>query len=50
VKDIDALIAGKPQPIQAARLRYELYRIGDASASRNVAAAVYDALRLCRTL
>jgi 2,4-dienoyl-CoA reductase-like NADH-dependent reductase (Old Yellow Enzyme family)/thioredoxin reductase len=50
VKDIDALIAGKPQPTQAANGSYELYRIGDASASRNVAAAVYDALRLCRTL
>jgi 2,4-dienoyl-CoA reductase-like NADH-dependent reductase (Old Yellow Enzyme family)/thioredoxin reductase len=50
VKDIDALIAGKPQPIQADSGCYELYRIGDASASRNVAAAVYDALRLCRTL
>ena len=50
VKDIDALIAGKPQPISAHEGKYELYRIGDAAASRNVAAAVYDALRLCRTL
>jgi 2,4-dienoyl-CoA reductase-like NADH-dependent reductase (Old Yellow Enzyme family)/thioredoxin reductase len=50
VKDIDALIAGKPQPLTATGHDYELYRIGDAAASRNVAAAVYDALRLCRTL
>jgi len=26
---------------------YELYRIGDAQSSRNIHAAVYDALRLC---
>ena len=50
VKDIDALISGKPQPVTGHDGKYELYRIGDAAASRNVAAAVYDALRLCRTL
>ena len=50
IKDIDALIGGKPQPRGSHDGRYELYRIGDAAASRNVAAAVYDALRLCRTL
>ena len=50
VKDIETLIAGKPQPLTAKAGDYELYRIGDAAASRNVAAAVYDALRLCRTL
>jgi 2,4-dienoyl-CoA reductase-like NADH-dependent reductase (Old Yellow Enzyme family)/thioredoxin reductase len=30
--------------------RFQLYRIGDAVASRNVHAAVYDALRLCKDL
>lgn len=35
----------KPQP--RARAGYELHRIGDALASRNIHAAVYDALRLC---
>ena len=49
VKDIDALIAGRAQP-PGKPGGYELYRIGDAAASRNVAAAIYDALRLCRTL
>lgn len=49
VKDIEAFISGRPQPAPE-REGYELYRIGDAAASRNVAAAVYDALRLCRTL
>jgi hypothetical protein len=28
--------------------RFRLYRIGDAVAARNVHAAIYDALRLCK--
>jgi hypothetical protein len=51
VTDIDALLAGAPQPAdQNPGGAYELYRIGDCVASRNIAAAVYDALRLCRVL
>lgn len=51
VTDIDALIAGTPQPADRnPEGAYELYRIGDCVTSRNIAAAVYDALRLCRTL
>ncbi len=51
VTDIDALLAGARQPADRnAGGAYELYRIGDCVASRNIAAAVYDALRLCRTL
>ncbi|MGX1101034.1 oxidoreductase [Amorphus sp. MBR-141] len=49
--DYEALIAGRPQT--AARNpdgRYQLFRIGDAVAARNTHAAVYDALRLVRTL
>jgi len=47
--DYDALIAGWPQqsavnPAGA----YRLYRIGDAVSSRNIHAAIYDALRLCK--
>lgn len=49
VKDIDALVAGEPQPTPGDQ-GFELYRIGDAVASRNIAAAVYDALRLCARL
>ena len=30
--------------------RYQLFRIGDAVAGRNIHAAVYDALRLCKDL
>jgi N-methyl-L-proline demethylase len=29
-------------------IRSELFRIGDAVASRNIHAAIYDAQRLCR--
>ena len=43
--DIDAFTAGKPQPTD--KERYELYRIGDAVASRGIAAAIYEARRLC---
>jgi thioredoxin reductase len=44
--DLDALIAGTPQP-RPKGSGFELYRIGDAVASRNIAAAVFDATRLC---
>ena len=49
--DYEALVAGAPQ--QVARNPaggYQLFRIGDAVAARNTHAAVYDALRLTRTL
>lgn len=47
--DLDAYTSGLPQPLADAN-GYQLYRIGDAVASRNVHAAVYDALRLCAPL
>jgi len=43
--DIHALKALRPQP--RPQSGFELHRIGDALSSRNVHAAVYDALRLC---
>ncbi|HYN00383.1 MAG TPA: FAD/NAD(P)-binding oxidoreductase, partial [Aestuariivirgaceae bacterium] len=46
--DYDALLAGKPQPDAGAANAFRLYRIGDAVASRNIHAAIYDALRLCK--
>jgi len=47
--DYQALIAGRPQDVvKNAEGRFRLYRIGDAVASRNVHAAIYDALRLCK--
>tara|TARA_A100001037_G_scaffold66173_1_gene58430 strand:- start:370 stop:2388 length:2019 start_codon:yes stop_codon:yes gene_type:complete len=49
VTDLDALVAGQPQP-PGNRPGFELHRIGDAVASRNIAAAIYDALRLCHVM
>ncbi len=49
VLDYDALLNGQPQPGQAElRGSFLLYRVGDAVASRNVHAAIYDSLRLCK--
>ena len=46
--DIPALLSGRPQTLcRNPEGRYRLYRIGDAVSSRNVHAAVLDALRLC---
>jgi len=46
--DYDALIAGRPQELaENPDGRYQLFRIGDAVSSRNIHAAIYDALRLC---
>ncbi|WP_428515332.1 FAD-dependent oxidoreductase [Roseovarius sp.] len=48
--DQDALLAGRPQTlIRNAQSGFSLFRIGDAVASRNIHAAVYDGLRLLRT-
>ncbi|WP_062227756.1 FAD-dependent oxidoreductase [Aureimonas frigidaquae] len=46
--DQEALVAGRPQPDN--RDGFALYRIGDAVAGRNIHAAIYDALRLCKDL
>ena len=49
--DYEALVAGQPQ--QAVRNkagRFQLFRIGDAVAARNIHASIYDALRLCKDL
>ena len=49
--DYDALIEGAPQEVtRNPDGAYRLYRIGDAVAARNTHAAIYDALRLVRTL
>ncbi|MDN5790089.1 MAG: NADH:flavin oxidoreductase [Micrococcales bacterium] len=46
--DLDALLAGAPQQIVRNDAgTYQLFRIGDAVTSRNIHAAIYDALRLC---
>jgi 2,4-dienoyl-CoA reductase-like NADH-dependent reductase (Old Yellow Enzyme family) len=49
--DLDAFIAVRPQRIAAnPDGSFQLFRIGDAVASRNIHAAIYDALRLCVAL
>jgi N-methyl-L-proline demethylase len=49
--DLTALIAGQPQTTPAnARGTYQLFRIGDAIAHRNIHAAILDARRLCTQL
>lgn len=50
--DLERFVAGLPQPWPAAAQdkRFELYRIGDANASRDIHASILEALRLCRVL
>lgn len=49
--DYDALIAGKPQTVMRNPTgAYQLFRIGDAVASRNIHAAIYDAIRLAKDI
>jgi 2,4-dienoyl-CoA reductase-like NADH-dependent reductase (Old Yellow Enzyme family)/thioredoxin reductase len=49
--DYQALLAGRPQALRSnPQGGYQLFRIGDAVASRNIHAAIYDALRLCKDL
>ena len=47
--DIEALIAGRAQEIATnPDGEFMLFRVGDAVASRNIHAAIYDSLRLCK--
>ncbi|MEO1018256.1 MAG: N-methylproline demethylase, partial [Pseudomonadota bacterium] len=49
--DYDALIEGKTQAmLRNEGGQFQLFRIGDAVSARNTHAAIYDALRLMRTL
>jgi len=49
--DYDRLVSGLPQAfLSNPRGRFQLFRIGDAVASRNTHAAIYDALRLVKDL
>lgn len=47
--DLTALIGNRPQALINNRDgAFQLFRVGDAVASRNVHAAIYDSLRLCK--
>ncbi|RFC65179.1 FAD-dependent oxidoreductase [Fulvimarina endophytica] len=52
--DQDAVVAGRPQPFEvngsAEKDGFTLYRVGDVLAGRNIHAAIYDSLRLCKDL
>ena len=49
--DYDALITGRPQTMRSnPGGAYRLFRIGDAVASRNIHAAIYDAIRLMKDI
>lgn len=47
--DIAALVANQPQSVSSNPSgRFRLFRVGDAVVSRNIHAALYDSLRLCK--
>ncbi|HEX8375175.1 MAG TPA: FAD-dependent oxidoreductase, partial [Geminicoccaceae bacterium] len=49
--DLDGLARGAPEEIvRNPEGAYLLYRVGDAVSSRNIHAAIYDSLRLCKGL
>ena len=49
--DYGALLQGRPQSLRInPDGAFQLFRIGDAVAARNIHAAIYDALRLCKDL
>jgi hypothetical protein len=49
--DYDALIDGEPQQLERNAVgKFKLFRIGDAVSSRNIHAAIYDALRLVKDI
>ncbi|MFT5720086.1 MAG: hypothetical protein ACI9W6_000376, partial [Motiliproteus sp.] len=49
--DVEALFAIKPQPVLSeAGGGMILWRLGDCVSQRNIHAAIYDALRLCKDL
>jgi hypothetical protein len=47
--DLEALISNRPQQLVTnPEGAFQLFRVGDAVASRNIHAAIYDSLRLCK--
>lgn len=50
ITDLDAFAKGAAQPWEESGEGFRIYRIGDCVTSRNIAAATFDALRLCSRL
>jgi 2,4-dienoyl-CoA reductase-like NADH-dependent reductase (Old Yellow Enzyme family) len=49
--DLAALVDGRPQALlNNPQGRFQLLRVGDAVASRNIHAAIYESLRICKDL
>lgn len=48
ITDQESLLNGQPQPLGEHDGAFQLFRVGDAVASRNIHAAIYDSLRLCK--
>ena len=48
--DSEALIAGNKQPECQAEGQYQLFRVGDAVAGRDIHAAILDSNRICRVI
>jgi NADPH-dependent 2,4-dienoyl-CoA reductase/sulfur reductase-like enzyme len=49
--DLAALVEGRPQSlVNDPQGRFQLFRVGDAVASRNIHAAIYESLRICKDL
>ena len=49
--DVETMALGSPKPVLTNPVgTFELYRVGDAVTSRNIHAAIYDSLRLCKDL
>ena len=49
--DLEAMAAGRFAPVENnPQGRFWLFRIGDAVASRNIHAAMFDAMRICKDL
>ena len=49
--DYDALVENRPQALTTnPEGAFQLFRIGDAVASRNIHAAIYDSMRICKGL
>ncbi|MEE2980564.1 MAG: NADH-dependent oxidase, partial [Pseudomonadota bacterium] len=47
--DLEAMVAGGPQTIERNPAGgFMLFRVGDALASRDIHAAIFDSLRLCK--
>ena len=51
ITDYDALAENRPQTaVSNHRGKFQLFRVGDAVASRNIHAAIYDSLRICKDI